>query len=374
MTSNPQKLFELGQSLWYDNIERRLLNNGELEAMIERGDIYGVTSNPSIFENAIGNSDDYDEELAKLAKEGHDAAAIFDALAASDIQAATDLFASVYERTEGGDGYVSIEVLPEFANDTEASIREAARLWELVDRPNLMVKIPGTQAGLPAIQQSTADGININITLIFSRARYAEVIDAYLSGLEERVAQGQPIDRIASVASFFVSRVDSKVDAWLEDIVRGEGPYAAKAAALRGRIAVANAKQAYRLFKEQFASERFAALKEHGARVQRPLWASTSTKNPEYPDLLYVDELIGADTVNTVPHKTLDAFKDHGHPELSIEEDLDAAQQALDDLKAIGLSLDQATAELEEEGVAAFSKSIHSLMDTVEERRAQFAN
>lgn len=370
MSSKPQELFELGQSLWYDNIERRLLENGELKAMIERGDIYGVTSNPSIFQNAISKSEDYDAELARLAESGADAAEIFDQLTISDIQAATDLFAPLYEATEGGDGYVSIEVHPDFAGDTQASIDEAQRLWDLVDRPNLMVKIPGTQEGLPAIQQSIANGININITLIFSRQRYDEVIDAYLSGLEQRVEAGQPIDGIASVASFFVSRIDSKVDAWLDELMRQEGPQAALAANLRGRIAIANAKLAYALFRERFSNERFAALKSEGARTQRPLWASTSTKNPAYPDTLYVDELIGPDTVNTVPPQTLEAFKDHGRVEATITEDLDAARRALADLESVGLSLDRATAELEEEGVAAFSKSIHGLLDTIEERRA----
>lgn len=373
MTSNPQKAFELGQSLWYDNIERRLLENGELQAMIERGDIYGVTSNPSIFEKAIGKSSDYDQELADLANAGLDAPAIFDTLAVRDIQAATDLFAPLYKSTKGGDGYVSIEVHPDYANDTEATTKEAARLWKLVDRPNLMVKIPGTQAGLPAIRRSIAEGININITLIFSRARYAEVIDAYLSGLEDRLDAGHPIDGIASVASFFISRIDSKIDGWLDEIAAKAGPESEKAAALKGKIAVANAKLAYQLFKESSASKRFAALSEHGARTQRPLWASTSTKNPDYLDVLYVDELIGADTVNTVPPQTLEAFKDHGLPQLAIEQNLEAARQALTDLEALGLSLDQATHELEDEGVAAFSKSMHSLLKTVEQRRAQFA-
>jgi transaldolase len=374
MTSNPQKLFELGQSLWYDNIERRLLENGELKAMIERGDVYGVTSNPSIFEKAVGQSSDYDGEMLELANAGLDTPAIFDTLAVRDIRAATDLFAPLYKSTQGGDGYVSIEVNPDYANDTEKTISEAARLWGLVDRPNLMVKIPGTQEGLPAIRRSIAAGLNINITLIFSCNRYAEVIDAYLSGLEDRLEAGEPIDGIASVASFFVSRIDTKVDGWLDEIAAKGGPQADKAAALKGKIAVANAKRAYQLFEEQFAGERFTALKAHGARLQRPLWASTSTKNPEYSDVLYVDELIGADTVNTVPPQTLEAFKEHGKVELSIEQNLDEDLQALDSLEAVGLSLDQATAELEEEGVEAFSKAMHSLLDTVEQRRAQFVH
>ncbi|MQC26120.1 MAG: transaldolase [Chloroflexi bacterium] len=369
--SNPKKLFELGQSIWYDNIERRLLDNGELAAMIERGDIYGVTSNPSIFEKAIGNSNDYDEQLSDLTHAGKNKSEIFDALVVQDIQRACDLFAPVFETTEGGDGYVSIEVHPDFANDTEATCKEAERLWGLVDRPNVMVKIPATEAGIPAIERSIAAGININITLIFAQARYAEVIEAYLSGLEQRAAAGQPIDGIASVASFFVSRIDSKVDAWLDETVRADGPQAELAVSLRGRIAIANAKLAYQLFQRRFSDARFAALQKHSARTQRPLWASTSTKNPEYSDVLYVDELIGPDTVNTIPPKTLEAFKDHGTVAQTIDEDVEEARQALENFENVGLSLDQATAELEQEGVEAFSKSIHSLLDTVEERRTK---
>ncbi|MEX2161690.1 MAG: transaldolase [Anaerolineales bacterium] len=368
MTTVPQKLFALGQSLWYDNIERRLLNNGELQEMIQRGDIYGVTSNPSIFHNAIAKSKDYDEELAELARKGHSTSEIFDELSVHDIQAACDLFRPLYDTTRGGDGYVSIEVHPDMANDTEATNKEVQRLWGLVDRPNLMVKIPATAAGVPAIRHSISSGVNINITLIFGRDRYAEVIEAYLAGLERRVANNLPIGHQASVASFFVSRIDSKVDEWLDALAKKGGAQAKKAEALKGKVAVANAKLAYELYKEQFSSPRFEALKKKGARVQRPLWASTSTKNPAYPDLLYVDTLIGKDTVNTVPQKTLDALKDHGAVELTIEQDLDAAKQDLADLEGLGLSLDKATAELEAEGVEAFSKAIHALFGTIEER------
>src|SRR3990170_5416086 len=324
MTTIPRKLYALGQSLWYDNIERRLLNNGELNAMIQRGDIYGVTSNPTIFNNAIAKSKDYDEQIAKLAKEGRSTPAIFDALTVSDIQAACDLFRPLYDNTRGGDGYVSIEVHPDLANDIKATNEEAARLWGLVDRPNLMVKIPATAAGVPAIRHSISAGININITLIFSRARYAEVIEAYLAGLERRVQNNLPIAHQSSVASFFVSRIDTKVDSWLDEIIKKGGANAKKAESLKGKVAVANAKLAYQLFLDQFATPRFEALKKKGARLQRPLWASTSTKNPAYPDLLYVDTLIGSNTINTVPQQTLDAVKDHGIPELTIESNLGA--------------------------------------------------
>ena len=368
MTTNPKKLYDLGQSLWYDNIERRLLNNGELDAMIKRGDIYGVTSNPSIFNNAIAKSKDYEGQIAELARAGHSTAEIYDELTISDIQAACDLFRPLYDSTRGGDGYVSIEVHPDLANDTEETNKEVQRLWGLVDRPNLMVKIPATAAGVPAIRHSVSTGANINITLIFARSRYAEVIEAYLAGLERRVENNLPIGHQASVASFFVSRIDTKVDGWLDEIAKKGGAEAKKAESLKGKVAVANAKLAYQLFKEQFATPRFEALKKKGARLQRPLWASTSTKNPAYNDLLYVEPLIGANTVNTVPQQTLDAVKDHAKTELTIENDLEGARQVLADLESLGLSLDQATAEIEVEGVDAFSKAIHAVFDTIEKR------
>lgn len=368
MSTNPKKLFELGQSLWYDNIERRLLNNGDLAAMIQRGDIYGITSNPTIFNNAIAKSNDYDGQIAELAKAGRSTEEIFDTLVVSDIKAACDLFRPVYDSTRGGDGYVSIEVHPDLANDSEATKKEAQRLWGLVDRPNLFVKIPATAAGVSAIRDSLGSGININITLIFSLQRYAEVIEAYLSGLEQRVENNLPISHLASVASFFVSRIDSKIDGWLDDLNKQGGAVAKKASALKGKIAVANAKMAYQLFREQFSTPRFDALKKKGAHTQRPLWASTSTKNPEYSDLLYVDTLIGKDTVNTVPQQTLDAFKDHGRVELTIEKDVELARYQIANLEMLGLSLDKATAEVEVEGVASFSKSIHDLFHTIEER------
>ncbi|QYK50300.1 MAG: transaldolase [Anaerolineales bacterium] len=372
MTTNPQKLYALGQSLWYDNIERRLLEDGQLKAMIERGDIYGVTSNPSIFNNAIGKSTDYDAQLGELARAGKSTAEIYDALTVADIQAACDLFRPLYDGTRGGDGYVSIEVHPDLAHDTAATEHEAQRLWALVDRPNLMVKIPATREGIPAIQSSIAHGININITLIFSLQRYAEVIEAYLAGLEERIANNLPIAHIASVASFFISRIDTKVDGWLDELAGQGGDVARKAKALKGKVAVANAKLAYRLFREQFSGPRFAAIAQKGGRVQRPLWASTSTKNPAYPDLLYVDTLVGKDTVNTVPPQTLDAVKHHAAAATSIEDGVDEARFQLANLEMLGLSLDKATAEVEQEGVAAFSKAIADLFATIDQRAAEF--
>ncbi|WP_374688436.1 transaldolase, partial [Promineifilum sp.] len=314
-----QQLAQVRQSLWYDNIQRGLLDNGEMAGMVARGEIRGVTSNPTIFMNAITKSNDYAAGLLPLAAAGWSAEAIFWQLAIEDIQAAADLFRPLYHETNGGDGYVSIEVNPNLAGDTEATLAEVQSLWRRVDRPNLMVKIPATRAGIPAIRAAIAAGINVNVTLIFSRARYAEVMDAYLSGLEQRAAAGQPVDGIASVASFFVSRVDSNVDPRLQAIVDGGGAQAAEAAALLGQAAIANARLAYADFRRTFAGPRWEKLQAAGARLQRPLWASTGTKNPAYSDVLYVEELIGPDTVNTVPPQTLAAFLDHGRVALTLE-------------------------------------------------------
>ncbi len=369
MTKNPiEGLHALGQSLWYDNIERRLLENGGLEALITAGDIRGVTSNPSIFQKSITSSSDYDAALQKSRAAGLEALKIYEALAISDISQAADLFLPLYESTEGGDGYVSLEVNPHLARETSGTVAEALRLWDEVSRPNLMVKIPATKAGLPAITETIAAGLNINVTLIFSLTRYEEVIDAYLAGLERRLAAGEQLSTVASVASFFVSRVDSKVDGRLEAIARHEGPEASRALALRGKIAVANAKLAYQIFKKVFTSERFEPLAAAGARNQRPLWASTSTKNPAYSDVKYVDELIGRDTVNTVPPATLAAYRDHGNPALTIEAELDEYTQALKDLETVGVPMADVTNELEEEGVSAFANSFDDLIASIKAR------
>lgn len=367
---NPiQRLVTLGQSIWYDNIERRLIENGELKSMIENGDIRGLTSNPSIFNHAIGNSNDYDSALTPMAWSGFSATQIFEQLAIEDIRSAADLLFPVYAKTGGEDGYVSLEVSPHLAYDSQGTLDEARRLWNLVERPNLMIKIPATNACLPAIQQAIAGGININITLIFSLSRYLDVMEAYLSGLEARLAEGQPVDKIASVASFFVSRIDNKVDAKLEAILRGEMPQAEKAQKLLGKAAIANAKLAYQEFRRVFESDRFKTLKEKGARPQRPLWASTSTKNPAYPDTLYVDTLVGQHTVNTVPQNTLDAFRHHGQAELTVETGLQDASRLFGALLELGISIDQVTEELEAEGVKAFADAYSSLLKTIEYRR-----
>jgi len=365
-----QKLHAAGQSIWYDNIQRSLLSNGELAGMIARGEIRGVTSNPTIFMNAIVKSHDYDSGLILLAKAGKGAEEIFWTLAIEDIQAAADLFRPMYDETGGGDGYVSLEVSPYLAQDPEGTLSAARWIWQTVNRPNLMVKIPATWAGLPAIAGAIAAGININATLIFSIERYAAVIDAYLKGLEKRAAAGLPVDRIASVASFFVSRVDTKIDGALAGMVDRGGTRADKAAGLLGKAAIANAKLAYDYFKEVFGAPRFQPLKAKGACAQRPLWASTGTKNKAYSDVMYVDELIGPDTVNTVPPATLAAFLDHGRVVPgSIEENVAEAKQQMSDLELLGISVYTVTGELEQEGVKSFADAFTALLNAVEASR-----
>lgn len=363
------QLWEQGQSVWYDNIQRSLLENGEMAGMIERGEIRGVTSNPTIFMNAITKSKDYDDSLIPLIDAGLTDEQIFFNLAIEDIRAAADLFAPLYRQSNGGDGYVSLEVNPLLANDTAATLAQAKELWQRVDRPNLMVKIPATLAGLPAITEAIAAGVNVNVTLIFSLERYRAVMDAYLTGLEKRLEAGQPIDRIASVASFFVSRVDSNIDPRLQRIVDGGGADARKAEELLGKAAIANAKLAYEAYKQVFTSERFRKLKAHGARVQRPLWASTSTKNPAYRDVMYVEELVGPDTVNTMPPQTVVAFLDHGQVRPSLEEDLEGARSALAGLESLGISMDEVTATLEQEGVQSFADAFGTLLQAIASRR-----
>jgi len=352
------KLTSLGQSLWLDNIQRKQLENGELKAMIERGDIRGMTSNPTIFNNSISKTKDYDAALTSLAWAGWDAEKIFWQLAIEDIRAACDLFSPLYEETNGGDGYVSLEVSPYIAHDTEATVAQVEQLWARVRRPNLMVKIPATKEGIPAIRKAISVGINVNVTLIFSLKRYAEVMEAYLSGLEDHLAAGHSIHRVTSVASFFVSRVDTKID-----------PKLPEDSSLRGKAAIANAKLAYDAYEKTFATHRWENLKIKGARVQRPLWASTSTKNPAYPDTIYVDNLIGPETVNTVPPQTLEAVRDHAKIEITLTRDLDQAQDAINQLEANGISMDVVTQELEDEGVKAFADAFTQLLKTIDERR-----
>ncbi len=360
----------LGQSPWHDNIRRGLLASGALKKMVKAGDITGLTSNPTIFEQAVAQSSDYDEALAELARQGKTAEQIFDRLSIEDIRAAADVFAPVYKRTRGGDGYVSIEVAPNHARDTRATVAEARRLWKAVGRPNLMIKIPATREGLPAIEQTIADGINVNVTLIFSLERYAEVMNAYLAGLEKRLDARKKIESLASVASFFVSRVDTLVDQRLDEKIKAlGGADAGPLTALKGRAAIANARLAFQRFRQVFDGERFARLKARGARVQRPLWASTSTKNPDYPDVYYVEALIGPDTVNTMPPATIVAYKDHGQPAVRLTDDPGDAQRVVEQLEEFGIRMDDVTAKLEADGVASFMRSFDTLLAVVEARR-----
>lgn len=357
------ELQKFGQSFWYDNIRRGLIRSGELKKMIDEDGLRGVTSNPTIFEKAISSSTDYDDAIRELVMKRKNITEIFDALSVEDIQLAADLFAPLYKKTQGADGYVSIEVAPQFARDTDKTVQEARRLWKLVNRPNVMVKIPATREGLPAIEQCLGEGININVTLIFSLERYEQVIDAYFAGMDRLVKSGKP-PTVASVASFFVSRIDTAVDKLLQERIQSSQSAREKDSLLElmGKVAVANAKMAYQLFKRRFSGAAFEALRKKGAWVQRPLWASTGTKNPNYSDVLYVEELIGADTVDTMPPATISAFRDHGKLRASLEENPDASREALDKLKIHGIDLKKITQQLETEGVKSFADSYEKLM------------
>jgi transaldolase len=368
-----QQLHQLGQSIWLDFIERSMIRTGKLKALAEEG-VAGVTSNPTIFQQAIAKSDAYNDDLQRLAGSTVDTKTIFESLAIADIQAAADVMRPTFDANQGHDGFVSLEVAPDLAHDTAATIEEARRLHAAVGRPNLMIKVPATKAGVPAIRQLIADGININVTLIFSLERYAEVKDAYIAGLADRLNAALPVDHVASVASFFVSRVDVNIDSRLEQLATEQPEKADRYRSLLGKAAVANAKLAYAQFEQVFAGAAWKPLAAAGARVQRPLWASTSTKNPAYPDLIYVDPLIGAHTVNTMPPQTLDAFKDHGTPALTVRTDLDAARKALRELEEAGIVMDDVTAELEADGVKKFVDSFVALLAVIEERRQALAH
>jgi transaldolase len=370
-----QELTRLGQSVWLDYIRRDILENGTLAGLIRDRSVRGVTSNPAIFEKAITGSDLYDDQLGGLIEEGDDAEQAFEALAIRDIRAAADLFRPLYDRTEGGDGFVSLEVSPRLAEDTQGTLEDARRLWAAVDRPNVMIKVPGTDAGIPAVEQLLSEGLNVNITLLFSIEGYERVMEAYLRALEKRVEAGQPLERVASVASFFVSRVDTAVDAQLEELAAaapGEGERN-RILSLRGKAAIANAKMAYQRFQEIFGAERFERLRAKGARVQRPLWASTSTKNPDYRDVMYVEQLIGPDTVNTMPLATLEAFADHGVAERTVDHDVDAARAELRALAEVGVDLDQVTRDLQVEGVEKFVTPYDGMLERIEEKLSRVA-
>ncbi len=376
MNKNPLVgLKELGQSVWLDNLSRKLMESGELKRLIDEEGLTGITSNPTIFQKAITGSIDYDTSLRRMLDQGiRDEKELFLGLAIEDVSRAADMLWPVYQSTKGLDGFVSIEVSPDLAYNTEVTIAEARRLFSTIGKKNILVKVPATQQGLPAIEQLTSEGVNVNITLLFSVKRYEEVAEAYLRGLEKRANQGKPIHEITSVASFFVSRVDTLSDKLLEARISSAGSKAEKdkISALLGKAAVANAKIAYEKYKGIFAGKRFNALKEKRGRIQRLLWGSSGTKNPKYSDIKYVQELIGPDSINTMPETTMMAFKDHGQVKITIEDSLEEAERLFPELRSIGVDIDEVAEQLEREGVQLFSDSFFSLLKEIAKKRDSF--
>lgn len=368
MKQNPLlKLESLGQSVWLDTLSRHAITSGKLKRLIDEDGLSGVTSNPSIFEKAILDSRDYDEDVETLAVKNVIGAEIYEALTVRDIQLAADLFRPLFDRLDGKDGFVSLEVSPHLANDTDGTIAEARRLWAKVNRPNIFIKVPATREGTLAVTQLISEGVNVNITLLFGLPRYREIAEAYLAGLQMRVDQGKPVRNVASVASFFLSRIDVLVDPMLEKI---KGEKAELAAKLRGQIAIASAKVAAKIYEEIFCGRRFEKFAAAGARTQRLLWASTSTKNPDYPDLKYVEPLIGSNTIDTLPLETLEAYRDHGRPEVLLPDGLAEAQAKLSWLAEVGIDLDAITQQLENEGIEKFNKPYDKLIATLDKPRA----
>jgi len=372
-TKNPlQALQSYGQSVWLDYIRRSLINSGELQRLVDEDGLRGVTSNPSIFEKAIAGSTDYDSALtASEQSQDRDVMSLYESFAIADIQATADILRPIYEQTNRRDGYVSLEVSPYLANDTQQTIKDARRLWQAVNRPNLLIKVPATPAGIPAIQQIISEGINVNVTLLFSQDVYEQVANAYITGLELLAGKGGDISHIASVASFFVSRIDTAVDNQITAQLKTATDVAQRdlLRSLLGKVAIANAKLAYKRYQDIYSSSRWQKLASQGAQTQRLLWASTGTKNPQYSDVLYVEELIGSDTVNTVPPATLSAFRDHGQPSSSLAEDLDSAQETLLKLQQSAISLQQVTDQLLAEGVQLFTDAFDQLLSAVEKKR-----
>jgi len=371
MTNPLLQLKALGQSVWYDNIDRSQLVSGQFKRLLDEDGICGVTANPTIFEKSISSGHAYDEQINQLIREGKSTNEIYEALIIQDIRTVADILRPIYDSANRQDGLVSLEVSPDLAHDTEGTLSEVRRFWKMVDRPNLMIKIPGTPEGIPAVLQALTEGINVNITLIFSISTYRQVAEAFISALEARRAAGEDISHMASVASFFVSRVDTLVDKLLEDKVKATSNTSEQQhlKSLEGKAAIANARLVYQDFKKIFNTPRFAALKQAGAYVQRPLWASTSTKNPAYRDVLYAEELIGPDTVDTMPLETIENFRDHGRVRLSIEDNLEEADQVFDALEKIGIHYDQVTKQLQDEGVQKFADSFHTLFEGIAEKR-----
>jgi transaldolase len=364
--ANPlKKLGTFGQSLWLDYIRRDVITSGQLRHLIEEDGLRGMTSNPAIFEKAIVDSHEYDEDIRTMSLERKGANAIYETLSQRDVQSAADEFRSLYDKTDGHDGYVSLEVNPHLAHDTKGTVEEGRRLWKTLSRPNVFIKVPATTEGVAAIQALISEGINVNVTLLFGLPRYRQVADAYLAGLAARAARKHSLNHVASVASFFVSRIDGLVDPLLEKVIAQGGDKAVLAKTVHGQVAIASAKMAYHLYKEIFDSDRFQTLAAQGARAQRVLWASTSTKNPDYSDVKYIEALIGPDTVNTAPLETLDAYRDHGDPKARLEQDVEAARSVLERLPKLGIDIDQVTQRLEDEGVEKFNKPFDNILQTL---------
>ncbi|MBJ7881725.1 transaldolase [Gelidibacter salicanalis] len=358
---NPlNKIQEHGQSIWLDLLDRNIMDSGKLQSLIDDDDLRGLTSNPSIFEKAISGSSDYDDDIAKLSETTDTNVAIFFEMAIADIQRAADLFKPVYDKTEGKDGFVSLEVSPYLAQDTDGTIEQARELWKKADRKNVMIKIPGTKQGLPAIRECLREGININITLLFGLPRYREITEAFMGGLEDRLKEGHSIKDVASVASFFLSRIDVMVDPMLKE---------KSADHLIGEIAIASAKKAYQIYLDMVASDRFKKLEAKGARTQRVLWASTSAKDPSFSDVKYVEPLIGKDTINTLHMETIDAFRDHGTAADTVTKDIESANTAMDNLKNLGIDIDVITQKLENEGIEKFNKAYENLIKSIADQK-----
>jgi transaldolase len=364
-----KQLGTLGQSFWLDYIRRDLIVSGELKRMINEDGLRGMTSNPSIFEKALADSHDYDKDIETMALKGIDTKAIYEAFSQRDVQMAADEFRLVYENTKGEDGYVSLEVNPHLAHDTKGTIEEARRLWAALNRPNVFIKVPATAEGLPAIRQLISEGININVTLLFGLPRYRQVAESYIAGIEDRLSHGKTVNNVASVASFFLSRIDKLVDPMLEKIISENKDNAELARQAHGQTAIASAKIAYQIYKDMFNNEWFKKIGEKGARTQRVLWASTGTKNPKYSDIKYIEAIIGPDTVNTIPVETLNAYRDHGDPKARLELDVVQASRILEQLPDLGISIDKVTQQLEDEGVEKFNKPFDKIMEILEQKK-----
>lgn len=371
MKTNPLiKILDFGQSIWLDYTRRDLIENSGLHRLIEDDGLRGMTSNPSIFEKAIVGSQIYENDIQEMVLKGQSPIAIYETLSRRDIQEAADEFRTVYDNEAAGDGFVSLEVNPHLAHETKGTIVEARRLWRALDRPNVFIKVPATAEGLPAIQQLISEGINVNVTLLFGLPRYREVAEAYIAGLEARVARGKSVESVTSVASFFLSRIDSMVDPMLEALIERGCKEADTAKKLHGQVAIASAKMSYQIYKELFGSERFEKLAAQGARGQRLLWASTSAKNLNYSDLKYIEPLIGPDTINTLTTETFEAYRDHGKPEARLERDLEQAARILKQLPALGINLDDVTRQLEFEGIEKFNRAFDQLISSLAEKKA----